>query len=114
MINRNKIAASILAAMSLIVISAPTFAGFYEFAPKKDVDLCVAEIQAHADYDGADRVRHEVESSKRRAVGYSLKIDTTVYAEGSDTAIREYKAVCVVTGGTKPLKFSIRETSNEA
>ncbi len=114
MINRNKIVASSLAALGLIAISAPTLAGFYEFAPKKDVDLCVSEIQAHADYTGAGRVRHEVESSKRRAVGYSLKIDTTVYSEGDDEAIRKYTAVCVVTGGKKPLKFSIKETSDEA
>ena len=114
MINRNKIVASSLAALGLIAISAPTLAGFYEVAPNKDVDLCVSEIRAHADYTGAGRVRHEVESSKRRAMGYSLKIDTTVYSEVDDEAIREYKSVCVVTGGEKPLKFSIKETSNEA
>ena len=114
MINRKKILTSSLAAIGLIAISAPTLAGFYEFAPNKDVDLCVAEIQAHADYTDAARVRHEVESSKRRTVGFSLKIDTTVYAEGNDEVIREYKAVCVVTGGKKPYKFSIRETHDEA
>ena len=114
MINRKKILTSSLAAFGLIAISAPTLAGFYEFASNKDVDLCVAEIQAHADYTDAALVRHEVESSKRRAVGYSLKIDTTVYAEGDDEAIREYRSVCVVTGGTKPFKFSIKETLNEA
>lgn len=112
MINRNKIVASSLAALGLIAISAPTLAGFYEIAPNEDIDLCVAEIQAYADYTGAALVRHEVESTKRRALGYSLKIDTTVYSEGGDKAIREYKAVCVVTGGDKPYKFSIKETRN--
>jgi hypothetical protein len=110
MINRKKLVASSLAALGLIAISAPTVAGFYEIAPNEDIDLCVAEIQAYADYTDATRVRHEVESSKRRSVGYSLKIDTTVYSEGGDKAIREYKAVCVVTGGEKPYKFSIEKT----
>lgn len=110
MINRNKIVASSLAALGLIAISAPTLAGFYDIVPNEDVDICVAEIQAHADYTDAALVRHEVESSKRRAVGYSLTIDTTVYSEGSEKAMREYKAVCVVTGGEKPYKFSIEKT----
>ena len=114
MINRSKILASSLAAIGLIAISAPTLAGFYELAPDSDVDLCVSEIQAHADYTGAGRVRHEVESSKRRAMGFKLEIETTIYAEGDDTAIREYKSVCVVTGGDKPRKFTITEVSNEA
>ena len=114
MINRNKIVASSLAALGLFAISAPTLADYYEIAPNSDVDLCVSEIQAHADYTGAGRVRHKVESSKRRAVGYSLKIDTTVYSEGDDKPIREYKAVCVVTGGDKPKKFTITQISNEA
>ena len=114
MINRNKIIASSLAALGLFAISAPTLASYYEIAPNRDVDLCVAEIQAHADYTDAGRVRHEVESSKRRTVGYLLKINTTVYSEGDDKAIREYTAVCVVTGGKKPLKFSIKETHDEA
>lgn len=114
MINSNKIAASTLAAIGLIAISTPTLAGFYEVAPNSDVDLCVSEIKAHADYTDAGRVRHEVESVKRRSVGYSLKIDTTVYSASDDKAIREYTAVCVVTGGKKPLKFTIKETANEA
>lgn len=114
MMNRNKILASSLAAFGLIAISTPTLAGYFEFAPKADVDLCVAEIQAHADYTGAARVRHEVASSKRRTVGYKLEIETSVYAEGDDTPIREYKAVCVVAGGDKPRKFTITQTGNKA
>ena len=114
MINRNKVLASSLAALGLIAISAPTLAGFGEIAPNADVNLCVSEIQAHADYTDAGRVRHEVESAKRRSMGYTLKIDTTVYSATDDKAIREYTAVCVVTGGKTPYRFSIKETSDEA
>ncbi len=112
MINRSKIVVRSLAALGLIALSSTTLAGFYEFAPQRDIDLCVAEIQAYADYTGAGRVRHDVESSKRKTVGFSLKIDTTVYADIDGAAIREYKTVCVVTGGKKPLKFTIREIGN--
>ena len=114
MINRSKMAVRSLAAIGLIILSGTTLASNYEFAPDKDVDLCVAEIQAHADYTGAGRVRHEVESSKRRTVGYSLKIETTVYADISGETIRAYKAVCIVTGGTKPLKFTIQKIDDES
>ena len=48
MINRNKIATGSLAALVLFAVSAPAFAGFYELAPSKDVDICVAEIQNSA------------------------------------------------------------------
>ena len=114
MINRSKIVVRSLAALGLIALSSTTLAGFYEFAPQRDIDLCVAEIQAYADYTGAGRVRHDVESSKRKTVGFSLNIDTTVYADIDGAAIREYKAVCVVTGGKKPLKFTIREIGNKS
>ena len=114
MINRSKIVVRTLAALGLIALSSTTLAGFYEVAPQRDIDLCIAEIQAYADYTGAGRVRHNVESSKRKRIGFSLKIDTTVYADIDGEAIREYKAVCVVTGGKKPLKFTIREVGNKS
>ena len=114
MINRSKILVSSLAALGLVALSGTSFAGFYEFAPNKDIDLCVAEIQAYADYTGAGRVRHHVESRKRNTVGYSLKIDTTVFADIDGAAIREYTAICVVTGGKKPLKFTIREIGDKS
>jgi len=114
MINRSKIVVGGLAALGLLALSSTTFAGFYEFAPDKDINLCVAEIQTYADYTGAGRVRHDVESSKRKTVGYSLKIDTTVYADFDGAVIREYKVVCIVTGGKKPLKFSIREIGDKS
>ena len=114
MINRNNIASGSLAALALFAFSAPAVAGFYEMAPSRDVDLCISEIQGSADYTGAGRVRHEVESNKRRTVGYSLAIDTTVYSEIDGLPIRAYKAICVVTGGRKPLEFSIQETGDGA
>ena len=115
MIHHNKITASILAAIGLIAIGSPALAaGFYEVAPKRDINLCVSEIENHADYTGAVRVRHEVESSKRRTVGYSLTIDTSVYVEKDGKAVREYKAICVVAGGETPLEFTIEAVGDSA
>ena len=117
MINRNKIAASTLAAIGLIAIvmgSSAIAAGFDEVAPQHDVNLCVSEIGNQADYTGAVRVRHEVESTKRRTVGYSLAIKTTVFAENDGEAVREYKAMCVVAGGETPLRFKIRAVGDNA
>ncbi len=115
MIHRNKIAASTLAIIGLIAISGSALAaGLDEVAPQSDINLCVNEIGSHADYTGAVRVRHEVESKKRRTVGYSLTIETTVFAETDGEAVRKYKAICVVAGGETPLKFKIRAVGDSA
>ena len=114
MINRNKMAASSLAVIGLIAVSSPTLAGFYELAPNEDINVCVAEIRENVDYTGAGRVRHEVDSKKRRSVGYSLKIDTTVFSEINGEVISEYKAVCVVIGGKTPFRFTIEKSGDDA
>jgi len=114
-INRNKIAASTLAALGLIAIGGTALAaGFHEVAPERDINLCVSEIGSHADYTGAIRVRHEVESRKRRTVGYSLTIQTSVFADNDSEAVREYRAICVVAGGEAPLKFKIKAVGDNA
>ncbi len=113
--HRNKITASFLAAIGVIAISGSALAAsFYEVAPQRDIDLCVSEIRNHADYTGAVQVRHEVESSKRKTIGFSLTIDTSVYVEKDGKAVREYKAICVVTGGKTPLKFTIKAVGDSA
>ncbi len=85
-----------------------------DLAPKKTVDLCVAEIAGHADYSNAVRVRHEVESKQRRTIGFVLKIDTLVYDSVGGDAIREYATICKVGHGEKPLKFRIREAGTRS
>ena len=114
MIYRNKLAVFTMAAFGLFAVNAASAAGFYNLASNHDVELCVAEVKDNADYSGAGRVRHEIESTKRRSVGYSLKIATTVYGEADGQAIREYAAVCVVSGGKKPIEFTIREKDDAA
>ena len=83
-------------------------AGFYAEAAPRDIDMCVAEVRARADVRDAARVRHFVASTKR-TVGYSIEIETTVYAPGSGAVLREYETVCVATGGERPARFAMRE-----
>lgn len=100
-----------LATLGLFVSAGATadFA-FPELAPQHTVDVCVAEISGHANYVGATRVRHEVESTQRRTIGHILRIDTRVYGEIEDEVIREYATKCVVGRGDEPVSFKIRET----
>ena len=105
-----KLYSGTLAAALLIALAAPAdAAGFYEVAPRNDIDMCVAAVAAEADYDEAARVRHEVVTTKRRTVGYRLDIETTVFEAGSGAVIREYSSTCLATGGEQPSKFEIRD-----
>ena len=78
-------------------------------APKSTVDYCVSQIADHADYTDATRVRHEVESDKRRSIGHILRIDTRVYGDAGDELIREYATTCAVGNSQRPLSFRIKE-----
>ena len=71
--------------------------------------MCVAEIGGRLDYGDAEHVRHEVLSMKRRTVGYTLDIDTTVYDRRGGSVMRDYRSVCVATGGSKPSRLNIEE-----
>ena len=82
---------------------------FPKVAPQSTVDLCVSQIAGHADYTGATRVRHEVESRERRSIGHELRIDTRVFGDVKDEVIREYATTCAVGHSQRPLTFRIRE-----
>ena len=101
-------------ALAIAGLSAPAAASttfdFQEVAPADKVDVCVAEVGNRADYTGAVRVIHDVESEQRPSFGHRLVIDTTILSEG-DTVIREYATVCVVANGDEPVSFRIRERS---
>lgn len=76
-----------------------------------EIQSCVAEVGAHADYADADRVRHTVVDIKERTVGYKLQIETAVFGAG-DIAVREYATSCVVNGTYAPMQFSIDQTAD--
>ncbi len=76
---------------------------------ESEINACVAEIADHANYNDAARVRHDVVGVKERTVGYKLTIETSIYSDNGDAAIREYSTSCVVNGNNVPMKFSINE-----
>lgn len=116
MINRKQLVAGGLAVISYFAISAPAVADVSDLAPEHDVNLCVAEVQDNADYSDAVYVRHDIESTKRRRAVYALAIETSVYADAdaSGAPMREYKAICVVRGGEKPIVFRIKQKGDAA
>lgn len=77
----------------------------------REVDSCIAEVNDHADYNDATRVRHTVVEIKNTFAGYVLSIDTAVFSDSDDIAIREYSSYCVAKGDSKPRKFSIDKVS---
>ena len=89
--------------------SAASATGFYEEAPPRDIDMCVAEIRERADFGDAARVRHDIVSTTRRAVGFAIEIETMVYAPETGSVLREYETVCIATGGRAPSRFQISE-----
>jgi hypothetical protein len=78
-----------------------------------EVNSCVEAVGQHANYDDATRVMHAVTDVKERTVGYKLTIETSLYNEGSESAIREYATSCVVNGNNAPLQFSISESNDD-
>jgi len=79
-----------------------------------EINSCVAAVAEQANYADATRVKHAVVDVKERTVGYKLIIETSLYNENSDGAIREYATSCVVNGNNIPLQFSISESNDDA
>lgn len=109
----SKFAVSASLALAGLVFSSSTFAmpGFSEEAPMSSVKLCVAQIGEQANYEGAGRVRHEVDSKERRVSGHKMTIKTTVFGANDDEAIREYATICAVSDKSETKKFKIKEKS---
>ncbi len=108
---RGAITGAVLA--SLYAASPAAAIGFVADPPQRDIDMCVAAVRDRADYRGAGEVRHEVVSTKRRTVGYKIGIETTVRESAGGSVLREYRSVCVATGGPLPSRFDITRTGGE-
>ena len=109
--NASKAASIGLATFGLFVSASATAHFVNELAPARSIEACVAEIGGHADYTDASRVRHELETTKRRSLAYKLSFNTKVYGKSGDEVIREYATKCVVYGDDKPVFFEIEETT---
>ncbi len=103
---------TVAAAITLFTIGGPVAASDNDnikFA--REVNSCIAEINDHANYNDATRVRHIVVAIKNTFIGYVLTIDTDVFTQSDEIAVREYASYCVAKGDDKPVKFRIDEIS---
>ncbi len=85
-----------------------------DIAPQSTIKMCVAEISDFADYTAATRVRHEVDSEKRRTIGHVLRIETLVYGDADGRLLHKYVSKCVVGNGVEPVRFEIKETQRHS
>jgi len=77
-----------------------------------EIRSCISEIGDHANYEDATRVQHMVIQKRRSRLGYVFTIDTSVYVDIDNEAIRKYASYCVARGENTPVKFSIDEVSS--
>ena len=111
MINRQQILTT-AAAITLLTMGAPAAASDNDkLTYDSEVKSCVAEVGNHANYNDATRVRHNVVNIKNTFSGYVFTIDTDVFANSDEIAIRKYASYCIAKGDDKPVKFRIREIS---
>ncbi len=76
-----------------------------------EVKSCIAEVGERANYEDASIVRHLVVLKKQTGIGYVFTIDTSVFTDSDEIAVREYASYCVAQGDDKPVKFRIDEVS---
>ena len=81
----------------------------YDVAFAKEVDACLAAVNEQVDYDDATRVRHNVVELQNTFSGYVLAIDTQVFTDTDEIAVREYASKCIAKDDGKPRKFSINK-----
>lgn len=108
---RKSLTTQILSAAALILLAGQASAAKGSWQEiESEINSCVSAIAEQANYDDATRVRHTVVGVKERTVGYKLTIETSIYSDNGDVAIREYATSCVVNGNNVPMKFSISES----
>ena len=111
MFNRNTLLALAVSLIAVPAFATPAAANKYERAQLDlEIKSCIAELGNQANYADASQVRHEIVVTKRRTIGHKLDIQTSVYSDSSDNAIRAYATKCVVYRDNKPVKFRVSET----
>lgn len=111
----NRVTKGMLAVAASLVMAGPAAAAQQPWSEiDAEIRSCVATVAENADYADATRVRHAVVGVKERTVGYKLTIQTSLYAENGEAAIRQYATSCVVNGNNVPMQFSISEAADGA
>ncbi len=109
--NRQPLSA-VTAAIALLTVGASAAAsGNGEVKFDREVESCISEVIDQANLDDAIRVRHLIVKVKNSTSGYVFKINTSIFVEADDKAIREYASYCVAKGDDKPVKFRIDKVS---
>ena len=73
---------------------------------------CIAAVNENADYRNAVRVQHHVVELNNTLLGYVLNIDTKVFVDSGDIAMKEYSSYCMARGDHAPSKFNIRDAGD--
>jgi hypothetical protein len=108
---RNTLLTLAVSLTAIPAIAAPVAANKYEQAElDQEIRSCITELGNYADYAGATQVRHEIVVTKRRTIGQRLDIQTSVFSDTDDAAIRAYATRCVVYRDNKPVRFEVDET----
>jgi hypothetical protein len=103
---------AVTAAIALLTVGASAAAsGNGEVKFDREVESCISEVIDQANLDDAIRVRHLIVNVKNSTSGYVFKINTSIFVEADDKAIREYASYCVAKGDDKPVKFRIDKVS---
>ena len=118
MINRHKLFTAATAITLLVFGGNAAASDNGKLAYDREIKSCVAEVGNHANYNDATRVQHLVVKVKRQpgigpriGIGYVFTINTSVFTDSDEIAIREYASYCVARGDDKPVKFRIDEIS---
>lgn len=108
----SKLVGKVLAVIAAVALTGPAAAVQAWSEIDAEIRSCVTSVGEHASYDDATRVRHAVVDVKERTVGYKLTIETSLYNQDSEIAIRQYATSCVVNGNNAPMQFSIIEAGD--
>ncbi len=110
-----RVISGVLAAFAGLALAGQASAAKQEWTEiDAEIRSCVAAVADNANYADATRVRHAVVGVKERTVGYKLTIETSLYNERSEAAIRQYATSCVVNGNNVPMQFTIDQAGNGA
>ena len=111
MINRSTLLTLAVSLAAVPAFAAPVASNKYEQVElDQEIRSCIDEIGNYANYADASQVRHEIVVTKRRTVGHKLDIQTSVYTDSSDGAIRAYATKCVVYRDNKPVRIKVSAT----
>jgi hypothetical protein len=111
MINRSQILTAATALTLLFFAGTAAASGIGKLTYASEIKSCIAEVGERANYEDASIVRHMVVLKKQTGIGYVFTIDTSVFTDSDETAVRRYASYCVARDDDTPVKFRISQIS---